>query len=104
MRGQIAKDFPPGTSPQDFVKSLIGLHALTGCDTVSAFAGKGISKVFEMLMKNDKYVRAFMNIGISWNVSSELFSVIEEFFCDVYGKKTKNVNLLRYEMYRKDRA
>ena len=42
---------------------------------------------------------AFMNIGISWNVSSELFSVIEEFVRDLYGKKMKNVNLLRYEMY-----
>ena len=99
MRDQIAKDLPPGTSLQDFLKSPIGLHAVTGCDTVSAFASKGKSKAFKMLMKNGKYVRAFMNIGISWNVSSELFSVIEEFVCDLYGKKMKNVNLLRYEMY-----
>ena len=41
-----------------------------------------------------------MNIGISWNVSSELFSAIEEFVCDFYRKKIKNVNLLRYKMYR----
>ena len=40
-----------------------------------------------------------MNIGISWNVSSELFGVIEEFVCDLYGKTINNVNLLRYEMY-----
>ena len=99
MRDQIAKDLPPGTSLKDFLKSLIGLHALTGYDTVSAFAGKGKSKPFKMLMKNGKYVRAFMNIGISWNVSSELFSVMEEFVYDLYGKKIKNVNLLRCEMY-----
>ena len=40
-----------------------------------------------------------MNIGISWNVSDELFSSIEEFVCDLYGKKMKNVDLLRYQMY-----
>ena len=79
VRDQIAKDLPPGTSLQDFLKSLTGLHALTGCDTVSAFTGQKKSKAFKMLMKNGKYVRAYMNIGISWNVSS--------------------VNLLRYEMY-----
>ena len=99
MRDQIAKDLPPGTSLQNFLKSLTALHGLTGCDTVSAFAGKGKSKAFKMLMKNGKYVRAFMNIGISWNVPSELFSVIEEFVCDLYGKKIRNVNLLRYGMY-----
>ena len=50
VRDQIAKDFPPETSPQDFLKSLIGLHVLTGCDTVSASAGKGKSKAFKMLL------------------------------------------------------
>ena len=40
-----------------------------------------------------------MNIGISWNVSDELFSSIEEFVCDLYGNKMKNVDLLRYQMY-----
>ena len=28
VRNQITKDLPPGTSLQDFLKSLIGLHAL----------------------------------------------------------------------------
>ena len=52
-----------------------------------------------MLVKNGKYVRAFLNISISWNVSIELFSAIEEFVCDFNGKKIKNVNLLHYKMY-----
>ena len=42
---QIAKDLPRRTSLQDFLKSLIGFHAMTSCDTVSAFASKGKSKV-----------------------------------------------------------
>ena len=99
VRDQITKDLQPGTSPQDFLKSLIGLHTLTNCDSVSAFAGKGKSNAFKMLIKSGKYVRVFMNIGISWNVSTELFSVIEEFVCDLYGTKIRNVNLLCYQMY-----
>ena len=47
VRDQITKDLPPGTSLQDFLKSLIGLHVLTGCDTVSAFAGKGKIESFQ---------------------------------------------------------
>ena len=66
-RDQTAIDLPPGTSLQDFLKSLTGLHELTGCDTVSAFAGKGKSTAFNTLMKNDEYARASMN------------NVIEEF-------------------------
>ena len=62
VRNQIAKDLPPATSLQDFLKSLIGLHSLTVCDTVSPFAGKGKSKAFKMLMKNGQYVKAFMKM------------------------------------------
>ena len=65
IKDQIAKDLPAGVDLQDFLRCLIGMHALTGCDTVSAFANKGKSKALKMLMKNDTYVRAFMNIGIS---------------------------------------
>ena len=94
IKNQIAKDLLPGIDLQDFLRCSIGMHALTGCDTVSAFAGKGKSKALKMLMKNDTYVRALMNIGISWNVSDELFNSIEGFACDLCGKKVKNVDLL----------
>ena len=35
------KNLSPGMPKQDFLKSLIGLHTFTGCDSVSSFAGKG---------------------------------------------------------------
>ena len=37
----------------DFLKYLPGYHAFTGCDTVSAFAGKGKSKGLKLLTSND---------------------------------------------------
>ena len=87
IKDQIAKDLPPGVDLQDFLRCLIGMHALTGCDIVSAFAGKGKSKALKMLMKKDTYVRAFRSICISWNVSDELFSSIENFFVISMGRK-----------------
>ena len=51
IKDQITKDLPPGVGLHDFLRCLIGMHALTGCDTVSAFADKGKSKALKMLMK-----------------------------------------------------
>ena len=35
-----------------FTKALVSLHAFTGCDTVSAFAGLGKSKAFKIMAKS----------------------------------------------------
>ena len=48
----LTKNLATGIRVQDFLMSLIGLHAITGCDTVSAFAGKGKVKALKLLMKN----------------------------------------------------
>jgi hypothetical protein len=53
------KNLSPGMPKRDFLKSLIGLHAFTGCDSVSSFAGKG--KALQLLFKNNIYVQALMN-------------------------------------------
>ena len=34
--------------------ALLGLHAYKGCDTVSAFSGKGKVKPLKLMMKNEK--------------------------------------------------
>ena len=49
--------------------SLIGLHALTGCDIVSAFAGKSKWKALKLLVKNKCYVAGMMKLGESWQLS-----------------------------------
>ena len=42
------KQLSPGISVQDFLKALIGVHALTGCDMVSAYSGKGKWKAIQI--------------------------------------------------------
>ena len=38
----------------DVCRALVGVHAYTGCDTVSAFAGKGKAKALKLLSKTRK--------------------------------------------------
>ena len=42
---------------------LFGLHAYTGCDTISAFSGKVKVKPFKLMMKNGKYISTFASMG-----------------------------------------
>ncbi|KAG0716054.1 Opsin-VA [Chionoecetes opilio] len=53
--------------------SLVGMHAFTGCDTVSAFAGRG-KMTHTKQVKMDKHNQdAFHELGRSKEVSPELF-------------------------------
>ena len=95
----LTKDLATVIRVQGFLKSLIGLYAITDCDTVSAFAGKGKAKALKCLMKNRTYVDAFMDLGLSWNISDETGKAIERFVCELYKKKMQEVNLLRYQLH-----
>jgi hypothetical protein len=81
--------------------ALIGVHAWTGCDTVSAFAGQGKIKALNLIRANDTFRETFSLLGKEWNVSETVFNVIEEFTCKMYSRNAKSstVNELRYEMF-----
>ncbi|KAG0697409.1 hypothetical protein GWK47_003028 [Chionoecetes opilio] len=51
--------------------SLIGMHAFTGCDTVSAFAGRGKMTTLKQVKMDKTYQDAFHELGRSWEVSPE---------------------------------
>ena len=68
------KQLSPGISEQDFLKALIGVYVLTGCDTVSAFSGKGMRKAIQLLLKNENYVKVIVEIGETWSVSDATFN------------------------------
>ena len=48
---------------ESFTKALVSLHAFTGCDTVSAFAGLGKSNAFKIMAKSVQYINLFEKIG-----------------------------------------
>ena len=67
-------------------RALLGLHAFTGCDTVSAFAGKGKIRVLTILKANAEFKEVFAQFGVQWNLPPHLHVKLEEFVCK-FGHK-----------------
>ena len=95
----LEKQLDPGMDKHCFTKALIGVHAMTGCDTISAFCGKGKGKAVQLLQRNERYVRAIASIGEEWAVSEETFKDTEAIGNRLYGKKCQSVDVLRYEIH-----
>ena len=87
-------------SKEQLLKSMIGLHWFTGCDTVSAFASKGKVKPLNLMKTNSDYVSLFCSLGEDEHVNDDLYKDIEKFVCHLYGKKNESsINNLRYHLY-----
>lgn len=86
---------------QDVCKALPGLHAFTGCDAVSAFAGIGKVKPLKKLLSKNEYQRTFQQLGENWLMSEDLLMQLEAFVCDIYGAKkgASDVNQCRYAVF-----
>ncbi len=86
---------------RDVCKALIGMHAYTGCDSVSAFAAKGKTKPFKILTSNVDVQQTFCELGSNWDVSPELMNKLEAFTCLLYSPKASvmNINALRYHLF-----
>ena len=81
--------------------ALLGLHALTGCDSCSAFKRKG-GKVSlgSLLYSSPDLCAGLQRLGQGFQVSEELHALCEKFVFLLYGSKTfMDVNLLRYDMF-----
>ena len=52
--------------------ALGGMHALTGCDSTSAFVSKGKMLVFDLVKKTSKYKEAMCHLGQEFKPSEEL--------------------------------
>ena len=69
------------------------MQAFTGCDTVSAFGGRG-KMTTSMIMKFDKtYQKAFSELGRSWEVSGELFQKLQQITCLMYMPSTQTTKV-----------
>jgi len=70
-----------------YCKAVLGLHVFTGCDTVSAFRGKGKSKALLLLKEDKQYIDLFATLGDDFNVPIATLSGLEKFVCHLYGQK-----------------
>ncbi|XP_049332864.1 uncharacterized protein LOC111197609 isoform X2 [Astyanax mexicanus] len=80
--------------------ALIGIHTFSGCDSTSAFQGKGKRKTFSVASEKEEYLTAFTNLGSSFNLDQSTFEVLCKYVCHLYGQTSaKNVNDARYKAF-----
>ena len=86
---EIAVRLGPGPS-----KALPAFHALTGCDTVSFFAGKGKAKAWEVWMAFPQATEAFLYLASGPDALQETYcETLEQFVVLIYDK-TSSVTIV----------
>ena len=80
-------------------KALPGLHALTGCDAISGFVGKSKQAAFKIMHRSEENQSALQHLGESFELAEEVYSKLEKFVCQLYGKSSRDVNDLRYKLF-----
>ena len=58
---------------------MLGLHVLTGCDSVSSFKGIGKLKPPKLLLKSPTYCDTLRGLGDDWQVDDDLLDGCEKF-------------------------
>ena len=71
----------------------------TGCDSVSAFAGKGKSRSIKLLLSSEKYIDLFKGFGKEYLVTNDERKLLEAFTCEIYRQKKGSINDARYSLY-----
>ena len=71
---------------EQMCEAMLGLHAFTGCDSVSSFKGVGKIRPLKLLLKSPAHCDSLKHLGEDWNVDENLISGCEKFTCALYGK------------------
>ena len=81
---------------------LIGFHAFTGNDYVSAFFKKGKGACWKILLNNLRFWRVFAKVGRDWLPSDHLIQLLEEFVCLLFGsRRLKSINEVRFHLFKR---
>ena len=89
------------TLPSCLRNVILGLHALTGCDTTSCFAGKGKLNGLKILQYDKNLIVSFARFGTSENIEEDDLHMLESFVCKLYGKPLyDSVDKVRFDKVR----
>ena len=78
------------------------LFAVSGCDSTSAFYGKGKAKSFQVMKKRPEFLQAFGQLGSSFHLQEDTFKWLRRFVCHLYGYDgVDDVNATRYPIFKK---
>ena len=77
------------------------VHSFTGCDTVSAFAGRGKLRAFQIIKSDHNARNAFVQLGETWTLSHDMHTQLERFVCKLYATEpgTLDTDELRYNLF-----
>ena len=85
----------------DVSSALIWIHCLTGCDSVSAFYGKGKIKALKLMLEDESFVDVFSKLGEHFDMSADVYDKLEEFVCCLHGsREEKRIIVVRYYTFR----
>ena len=77
---------------REIQESILGLHAFTGCDSISAFVQKGKKKPLTLLLKHLEFVPAFKELGERDTLSQDMLLQLEIFVCHLYHSQLSYVH------------
>ena len=77
---------------QEVITALPGLHALTGCDTVSSFAGKGKKVALDLVKQDATLACPIQELGLTVPLPVESITPLETFVCKLYKSAAENIN------------
>lgn len=88
---------------ESILQSLPSLHAISGCDAVSAVNGIGKGKWVATVQKKESYLEKLSILGESLHVADSTFKEIEQLVCHLYGmQEEEKINVVRYRKFCKE--
>ena len=82
--------------------ALVSFHAFTGCDFTAAFMRKGKVRPYQLMVKHQKFIEAFGQLGESVVLHADILKSLEEFVCAMYGSSNiDEVNIARFHIFSK---
>ena len=80
--------------------ALPAFHAVTECDSTSAFFGVGKQKAYKIVKGSDRYQKALKKIGEVFDFDKKLFPTVQKMVAKLYGVKScQNNNEARYRKF-----
>ncbi|KAE8743752.1 hypothetical protein FOCC_FOCC009627 [Frankliniella occidentalis] len=82
-------------------EAILLVHAMTGCDTTSAFFGKGKKKLLDLAMAKPELSNKMKELYKTTATEDTVAAVGEEIIIALYGGKCQTLNELRPLLYKK---
>eukprot|EP00794_Sanderia_malayensis_P001920 gene1920-2177_t len=92
-----------------FFAALIGFHTFTGCDSTSAFHGKGKVSLLKVLEEFPEFYDTLARLGLSFHMDSSTKRELETFVCRIYNQyhvdkvEDAHYNIFRLGKYDSDK-